>query len=60
MGEATDYPHRRQQDPGESGLEVTSFDHADIAAEIGTTNKRLKVEVFGWIGWSNGRTERRH
>ena len=42
-GKAADDPHRRRQDSGDSGLDVASFDHADIAAE---PNKKLKFKVL--------------
>ena len=45
-GKAADDPHRRQQDARESGLDVVSFDHADISAEVGMANKKLKVKVL--------------
>ena len=41
-GRAADDPHRRRQDARDSGLDVASFDHCDIAAEVGMFNKNLK------------------
>ena len=38
--------HRRQQDTGESGLNVASFDLADISAEVRMANKKLKFKVL--------------
>ena len=43
---AADVPHRRRQDSGESGLYAASFDHADISAEVGMANKKLKFKVL--------------
>ena len=43
---AADDLHRRQQDAGESGLDVASFDHPDISAEVGMANKNLKFKVL--------------
>ena len=38
-------PHRRRQDARDSGLDVASFDHCDISAEVGMFNKKFKVLV---------------
>ena len=45
-GKAADDPHRRRQDTRDSGLDVASFDHADIADEAGMANKKLKFKVL--------------
>ena len=44
-GRAADDPHRRLQNARGSGLDVASFDHCDISAEVGVFNKKLKFEV---------------
>ena len=44
-GKAADDPHRRRQDARDSGLDVASFDHCDISAEVGMFNKKLKFKV---------------
>ena len=38
--------HRRRQDARDSGMDVASFDHADISAEVGMFNKKLKFKVL--------------
>ena len=45
-GIAADNPRRRRQDSGEYGLDFASFDHADISAEVGMANKKLKFKVL--------------
>ena len=45
-GKAADDPHRRRQDARDSGLDVASFDHCDISAEVGMFNKKMKFKVF--------------
>ena len=45
-GKAADDLHRRRQDARDSGLDVASFDHCDISAEVGMFNKKLKCKVF--------------
>ena len=35
-----------RQDTRDSGLDVASFDHADISAEVGMFNKKLKFQVL--------------
>ena len=45
-GRAADDPHRRLQNARGSGLDVASFDHCDISAEVGVFNKKLKFEVL--------------
>ena len=51
-GKAADDPHRRRQDARDSGLDVASFDHCDISAEVGMFIKKLKFEVLvsHWSG----------
>ena len=44
--------HRRRQDTRDSGRDVASFDHADIAAEVGMANKKLKFRVL--VGHNSG------
>ena len=63
-GIAADDPHRRRQDSRDSGLDVASFDHCDISAEVGMFNKKLKFKVFvsyrsGAVATLEG-TKRRH
>ena len=43
---AADDPHRRRQDARDSGVDVASFDHCDISAEVGMFNKKLKFKVL--------------
>ena len=43
---AADDPHRRRQDAKDPGLDVASFDHCDMSAEVGMFNKKLKFKVF--------------
>ena len=45
-GSAADDPRRRRQDARDSGLDVASFDHCDISAEVGMFNKKLKFKVL--------------
>ena len=45
-GKAADDPNRRRQDTRDSGLDIASFDHSDISAEVGMFNKKLKVKVL--------------
>ena len=61
-GKPTDDSHRRRQDAGDSGLDVASFDHCGISAEVGMFNKKLKVVVShdGGAVAALKRTERRH
>ena len=47
-GNATDDSHRRRQDVRESGLDVASFDHCDISAEVGVFNK-IEVPSFSEV-----------
>ncbi len=44
-GKAADDPHRRRRDAKDSGLDVASFDHCDISAEVGMFKKKLKFKV---------------
>ena len=44
-GKAADDPHRRRQDARDSGLDVASFDHCDILAEVGMFNMKLTFKV---------------
>ena len=44
-GKAADDPHRRRQEARDSGLDVASFDHCDISAEVCMFNKKFKVLV---------------
>ena len=37
--------HRPQKDQGDSGLDVTSFDQADISTEAGVVGKKLKFKA---------------
>ena len=61
-GIAADDPHRRRQDARDSGLDVASFDHCDISAEVGMFNKKLKFKVLvsHRSGCSVGGSKRRH
>ena len=45
-GKPADDPHRRRQDARDSGLDVASFDHCDISAEVGVFNKKLRFKVL--------------
>ena len=45
-GKAADDPQRRRQEARDFGLDVASFDHCDISAEVGMINKKLKFEVL--------------
>ena len=45
-GKAADDPHQKRQDARDSGLDVASFDHCDILAEVGVFNKKLKFKVL--------------
>ena len=63
-GKDADDPHRRRQDAKDSGLDVASFDHCVISAEVGMFNKKLKFKVFSesqeWSGSRDRGSERRH
>ena len=45
-GEVADDHHWKRQDAKDSGLEVASFDHCDILAEVGMFNKKLMSKVL--------------
>ena len=45
-GKAADDPHRRRQDVRDSGLDVASFDHCDISAEVGFVQPEVEVRSF--------------
>ena len=62
-GKDVDDPYRRRPNVRDSGLDVASFGHCDISAEVGMFNKKLKFKVFvshrSGAGCSVGGSKRR-